>query len=328
MIRAALAAAAALILALAPVAGHASASDPDVLFSFKDPAITESSALVVLPHGRYATTNDSGDSGRIFTVDGTGRTVGVTYWESDPHDVEALAPAPDGRIWVGDIGDNSEWRDSIQVARVPVGRGTRNVRPTTYDLVYPDKAHNAETLVCDPRTGRLYVATKEWAGGTLYAAPEHLSSEHANRLTAVGKVMPMATDGTIVAGKVLLIRGYYGAEAYAWPSLDPIGAVPLPKQQQGEGIGVTSDDTMVLSSEGLHSEVVSAPLPAAVVTALHTSGQPTSGPTPTPSPSTGPSANASGQSDDDSGGEGPTGAGLVVLILVAAAVLWPRKRRI
>ena len=59
------------------------------------------------------TTNDSGDTGRVFVVDpATCRTVGVTTWGGEAEDVEALASAGDGML-VGDIGDNTAARDSI-----------------------------------------------------------------------------------------------------------------------------------------------------------------------------------------------------------------------
>src|SRR5690242_10313092 len=84
------------------------------VFSFQDGDIIESSGLVVV-NGLVVTTNDSGDTGRAFTVDpATGKTVGVTGWSDDPTDVEALAPRRDGEVWVGDIGDNTESRDTIQ----------------------------------------------------------------------------------------------------------------------------------------------------------------------------------------------------------------------
>ena len=53
----------------------------------------------------------------------SGETVGVTGWTADPTDVEALAPAGPGSVWVGDIGDNRGLRDSITVAEVPVQPG-------------------------------------------------------------------------------------------------------------------------------------------------------------------------------------------------------------
>ena len=153
-----------------------------VELTFRDPDIIESSGLVVRD-GLVVTTNDSGDSGRVFTVDpATGETVGVTHWSDDPTDVEALAPAGDHDVWVGDIGDNDVSRDSVQVVRVPVGRGDTTVDPRTYDLTYPDGPANAETLLSDPTTGRLYVATKDVFGGTLYAAPARLDASGTNRL--------------------------------------------------------------------------------------------------------------------------------------------------
>ena len=255
-----------ILRGLAALALAASASTPGGAggFTFADPAIDEASALVVLPGGLYATTNDSGDTGRVFVVDGSGRTVGVTRWEESPRDVEALAPAPSGSdVWVGDIGDNTASRSEIEVARVPVGAGERSVDPTVYRLAYPDGAHDAETLLCDPATGRLYVATKGWLGGTLYAAPQHLVAGRDNPMRAVAAVLPMATDGTFLPdGHTVLIRGYFSATTYAWPSMDKIASFPLPKQKQGEGVGVAPDGTVWLSSEGIHAPVISLALPA------------------------------------------------------------------
>lgn len=247
-------------------------------FAFADTQINEASALAALAGGRFATVNDSGDTGRVFVVDARGRTVGTTRWEQSPRDVEALAPAPDGDVWVGDIGDNSASRPHIQVAKVPVGPGERTAHPTVYSLVYPDGAHDAETLLCDPTTGRLYVATKGWLGGTLYAAPTRLVAGQDNLLTAVGAVMPMATDGAFLpGGDEVLIRGYFGATTYTWPAMDKIASFRLPDQPQGEGVGVTPDGTVYLSSEGLHATVLRIRLPAKAVSTGSTSAGSTSG---------------------------------------------------
>lgn len=256
------------LLAVVPfVLGAASHSGPSgqQAFTIQDPQLTEASALVVLPGGLFATTNDSGDTGRVFVLDGTGATVGVTRWEADPTDTEALASAGGDRLWVGDIGDNTASRHTIQVAEVPVGRGDRTVSPTVYDLAYPDGAHDAETLLCDPASGRLYIATKAFLGGTLYAAPAHLEAGVTNRLTPVGHVLPIATDGAFwPGGRFVVIRNYFSATLYAWPSLEPRATFPLPSQPQGEGIGVTPDGTIYLSSEGLHSKVLVDHLPPQV----------------------------------------------------------------
>ena len=118
-------------------AAVAPADEAQVVFSFRDHEIVESSGLAVVD-GLVVTTNDSGDSGRVFAVDpATGKTVGVTEWADDPTDVEALAPDGHGGVWVGDIGDNTE-----SPRRGPGRPGARrrgeptSTRPV-HDLVYP-----------------------------------------------------------------------------------------------------------------------------------------------------------------------------------------------
>ena len=59
----------------------------------------------------------------------------------------------------------------MSVLRVPVGRGDRDVVPESYELVYPDGAHDAEALVSHPVTGQLFLVTKGVFAGTVYAAP-------------------------------------------------------------------------------------------------------------------------------------------------------------
>jgi hypothetical protein len=265
-------------LAVVPfLLGTAMAPDdePQVAFTFQDDQIIESSGLAVAG-GLVATTNDSGDTGRVFAVDPeTGETVGTTGWGNAVQDVEALAPLGDREVWVGDIGDNLEQRDSIQVAPVPVARGSSDLDGPIYDLVYPDGPHDAETLLCDPTTGRLYVATKSPLGGTLYAAPATLDAGGPNELEPLGDVLPIATDGTFLAdGSRLVIRNYAVAAVYAFPSLERIDQFRLPSQEQGEGIAVDRDGSLLLSTEGLHTDVLRVSVPA----------EPTGGASASPSP--------------------------------------------
>jgi hypothetical protein len=238
-------------------------------FTFRDPAIVESSGLVVRD-GLFVTVNDSGDSGRVFVVDGSGRTVGTTTWAEEPTDVEALAPAGPGWVWVGDLGDNAGSRDDVEVLRVPYGRGDREVEPASYRLVYPDGPHDAETLLADPRTGRLLVVSKDVFGGTVYAAPRQLSAVRPNRLTAVADGAPgLATDGAFFPdGRHYVVRDYGGATVYAYPGHERVGSFRLPGQRQGEGIAVAEDGTVHISTEGQFSDVLQVDLPRALERAL------------------------------------------------------------
>ena len=250
----------------------AAAGAPDVAdhpaFRFQDPEIVESSGLVVLPGagrdgGLVVTTNDSGDSGRVFTVDrATGATVGVTTWPTDPVDVEALAPAGPGHVWVADIGDNQHARDSVSVLRVPVGRGDRDVAPEAYDLVYPDGARDAEALLRHPVTGRLYVVTKGVFAGAVYAAPLRLRADRPNRLTEVARAPGIVTDATFLpGGGGVVMRTYSTAYLSAFPSWQDVESWSLPDQDQGEGVTVAGDELLV-STEGARSLVLRLGLPA------------------------------------------------------------------
>jgi hypothetical protein len=294
------------------------------VFAFDDPAIVEASALV-LDHGLFLTTNDSGHTGQVFAVDGSGHTVGVTHWSDHPIDTEALAPGGNGDVWVGDIGDNTGSRSWIDIARFPVGRGNRAVQPTTYRLTYPDGATDAETLLRDPTSGRLYIASKNVFGGVLYAVPEHLDPSGPNVLKSVGRVLPIATDGSFFPdGKHLIVRNYTSAVIYSWPSLQPLGSFRLPSQRLGEGIAVADDERVYLSSEGPHAPVLEVTLPPKIRAAV--TGQVSIGPA--SPPTSGPADSApSGQTDPAAHDAWPWVAGGllgVVALVVLLRALRPR----
>jgi hypothetical protein len=248
----------------------AAAGSPDTagtpVLRFGDPDIVESSGLAftaTTQGGLVHTVNDSGDSGRVFTVDtATGSTVGVTSWDADPVDVEALAPAGRGHVWVADIGDNRRVRDSVEVLRVPVGPGDRTVTPEAYELVYPDGARDAEALLADPLTGRLHVVTKGVFAGTVYAAPRRLRTDRPNRLVEVAEAPGLVTDATFLpGGGGVVMRTYSSAHLVAYPSWQPVASWELPAQDQGEGIAYAVGQVLV-STEGARSEVLAVDLPA------------------------------------------------------------------
>src|SRR5262249_47272452 len=152
--------------------------------------------------------------------------------------------------------------------------GDRTVAAPRFALRYPDGAHNAETLLVDPRSRRLFVVTKTIFGGTVYAAPRRLHRAGENRLRPVARVNGLVTDGTFFPdGRHVLLRTYGSASVYSFPDFRPVGTVTLPRQPQGEGISVSRRGRILVSSEGLHSKVLQVALPAAL--AALAAGHPT-----------------------------------------------------
>lgn len=238
-----------------------------VLFAFADPEVVESSGLVDRGDRVY-TINDSGDGPVVYGVDpASGETVSRTTYSSGPvEDVESLAPGPRGTLWVGDTGDNRHARDDIAVYHVrPARNGDATVQGTRFGLVYPDGARDAETLLVQPGTQRVFVVSKSVFGGTVYAAPRHLRAGVDNRLRPFAKVSGLVTDGTFLPdGKHVLLRTYTTASVYTFPDFGLVGTVRLPDQQQGEGISVGPRGRVLVSSEGLHAPMLSVTLPASL----------------------------------------------------------------
>lgn len=310
-------------------------AEAEQLAAFTDPEILESSGLAVVD-GRWVTVNDSGDSGRVFTVDpATGDTVGVTSWEPDPFDVEAVAPVvedgvPTGEVWVADIGDNAAVRDSVSLLRVPVGEGDRTVEPEVVELVYPDGPRDAESLLTDPVTGRLHVVSKGLLGGEFFAVPEELSQDGPTTMEPIAPAAGIATDGSFFPdGRHVVVRNYGSAYVSTFPDLVEIGSFALPAQPQGEGVAVDPADptALLITSEGSEQPVLRVPLPDDLAAAVAPQEPEGSG-------ESGESADQQGSDEDPAlpswlswvGG----GAAVVLLVVAAGAavavVRRPRER--
>lgn len=310
---AAAAALAGLPLALVLLVAPSVQTDAEVEFTFADPEILESSGLVMTEE-LAVTVNDSGDSARIFTVDRqTGETVGVTRWSGEVVDVEALAPAGAGHVWVGDIGDNFKRRESITVTKVPFGRGDREVPGETFDLVYPDGARDAETLALDPQSGRLHVVSKDVLGGGVYRAPAELDPARPNQLEKVADAPALATDGAFsLDGSRLLVRNYGQLFVLDASGFDELARLRLPAQQQGEGLAVGPDGAVFLSSEGLESDVLRIDVPDD----LSTTDDPTGSPSQEPAEESSDTPGADGSTPTPTDSETPTAT-------ADEPILWP-----
>lgn len=208
--------------------------------------------------GRLYHIQDSGDGPHFYLTNEQGESTGkVTVTGFDPIDVEdiGLGPCPDQGtcLFLSDIGDNDETRDSLQIVVVREERDyPKKVDPVAkIRLKYPDGPHNAESFAVHPRTGDWFLITKEIHKKESRSYPARIfrvtratwqahlqeSSRKAIRLEEVGQIdlpalapqdefwqqgataMDISPDGT----RFLLLT-YKGAYEFRWD----LSAGPLP----------------------------------------------------------------------------------------------------
>lgn len=236
-------------------------SKPVVDAKLSNPEISELSGVVAsrLQPGVFFAHNDSGDKPRIFAIKLDGTTVGeyqvsgasAVDWE----DITA-GPCPAGQcVFVGDIGDNNKVREQVVIYRISeaaLAAASGGAIPAdAFPAVYPDGAHNAETLLADPSSGDLFIVTKEQSGPSLvFRFP-------ASALPGEKTVMEQVASLTIPSGITLttggdahpcaprfLLRTYTHVFEYRAPDgggfLDSFKATPValpgPSELQGEAI--------------------------------------------------------------------------------------------
>ncbi|GAA4914308.1 hypothetical protein GCM10023237_38090 [Streptomyces coeruleoprunus] len=293
-------------------------------FTVEDPRITESSGLAASRShpGVYWTHNDQ-DEPRLFAVDGrTGRTVATITLRGvgKPRDMEAVSVGADGHVYVGDIGDNlnGSW-SHVWIYRFPEPKELRDrtVDATQYTVTYEDGPRDAEALMVHPRTGRVYIASKNEDGGGLYEGPAKLSARGTNVFRRIGEV-PWVTDGAFSPdGTRLVLRSYFSARGYAWKDgrLGADDRVRAPIQPQSESVTYTADGSaLMFGSEGERSQVVRVPVEG-------TGAAPSGGPA-TP----GPAGTGAGRGEASSGGTGGGTGWLTGLAVVVAAVLFGGRK--
>lgn len=338
----------AVLLALAPAAPAQAEPDPEpsgtgnvpegseILFRIADPRITESSGLAASARheGVYWTHNDSGEHPpEVYAVgeDGAVRaTITLSGEGVELRDWEAVAlgtdEAGDPAVYVGDIGDNFQggW-PSVRVYRFtePAELADATVQPEVFTFTYADGGRDAESMMIDPRDGRLYIVSKEVAGG-VYAAPEELDPDGENTLERIDSAPLYATDAAFAPdGSHYAIRTYWGATFYDAADGVPgrsAGRIGLPETDQGESLTFTSDGAALLAgTEGPESPVWRVPVPEQI--AEGAPGSPSA-----------PETSAAPEEAEDRAGSGPgattlilTGAGVAAAVIIGIVLLVRRS---
>lgn len=239
-----------------------------------DDRLTELSGLAADAQHWYAI-NDGGTELRVFVLGHDCAVQRVITNSVDPYDTEDMALAADGTFWLSDTGDNKEQRKTVALISVtPAGAAT------VHRLTYPDGPHDTEALLLG-RDGVPYLVTKVPFGlSVIYRPRGALAAPGPTPLEKVGTVAyrptgtpggpvvnevsnVLVTGGAVSAdGHVVALRTYTDAYLYSAPDGDVAAAlkrtpvrVPLPGEQQGEGIAFQPDGTLVVGSEGDDSPI-------------------------------------------------------------------------
>lgn len=342
-----------VVLPGAPAGATPTYSTSTTVCTVTDPRINEGSGMVLRGDG-FDVINDGGDVVQVFHLDRACAVTGLTTASLDPFDTEDLATGPDGRLWVGDIGDNDQKRESVAVeiidGTVEDASGSALLRRFTY----PDGPHDAEALIVDP-AGRIVIVTKEFLGGSgVYSStdPVDVSPDGSSDPVALVKVGVLQLEVTNTPGgpiglagnltvtgaattadhSLVALRTYTDAYVWSVPAISSIAQTltddapvrsALPEQPQGEAIALAGDGTMYLYGEGVGQQIVGL---APTGEAPPASG--TSRPTTVPAtPSAEPDArNAAGGSTGQVIGIGAVAA-VALAVLVLMVIRRPSRRR-
>ena len=245
----------------------------DVVCRFTDSRFTEISGMA--PSIRHPDVlwihNDSGGGPRLFAVDSTTceTLATLTIRGARARDFEAISSGRNAKgkpvLWLGDIGDNLDSWDSVEVLaiREPKQLRSKRVSAQTYSLTYDDRPHNAEALLASPRGGRLWVVTKQLAHGSLYRLPSPLRSGALNVAKKLRVEGGLITDGAVSPqGDRYVLRDYVDAVIYeGLPPGRELARIHLPYQTQGEAISWSSDGRSLLVTSERDDRLIRVSVP-------------------------------------------------------------------
>lgn len=272
----------AAVAAFVPVS-HAAAQDAgipvadlptEMLCTPDDPALAELSGLATIGDRLFATP-DAGEDERLVELDEDCAVLQRIPSPVDPYDVEGLAAGPDGRLWLGDLGDNTRVRETIALISLDPDTGQGDL----HRLTYPDGPRDAETVLVSA-TGEPVIVTKALFGSSNVYRPargltidglpvpgpaplEKVGSLALGPSDTPGGPIPgasssMITGGAVSAdGTVAAVRTYTDVYLFHVPDGDLAAAlvagprfrIPVPDEPQGEAVAFTADGDLLTASE-------------------------------------------------------------------------------
>ncbi|MCB9797339.1 MAG: hypothetical protein H6741_32010 [Alphaproteobacteria bacterium] len=241
--------------------------EPEALGQLDDPDADEISGLAAsaFHEGVFWAHEDESGGAELIAVDAEARALG--RWTltgpavEDPEDIAVTQ----GRVLLGDLGDNELTRDSLRILRAPEpnpeGGGGEVDSVEVFTVILPDGPANIEAMLVDPLSGDVVLVEK--SGGDPRAWSLSLGEGDEPEVTLLGRVPLEDLPGEVVVtgadvspdGARVLLRTWAGVLVYeraetqsAWDALNgPVCLAPTGAEPQGEAVAATADGFLTLS---------------------------------------------------------------------------------
>jgi len=218
-----------------------------------------------LNSGVFYVHEDSGNANQVYLINATGDDLGyftlTTATNRDWEDI-TIGPGPvagKSYVYVAEIGDNDAKYSSVFVYRFLEPDLTGKTFPVVIDiaqidkieLIYPGGARNAESILIDPQTKDIYIASKESNLANIYKAAYPQSNITSTVLEPIDQLpMNKATSGGISAdGTEIVLKNK--EQIWYWKHdlsktigqtlLETPQLAPYVPEYQGEGICFAAD---------------------------------------------------------------------------------------
>ncbi|MCS4433291.1 hypothetical protein [Aquiflexum gelatinilyticum] len=212
------------------------------------------------------TLQDRGNNNSIYLLDAnTGKTVAEYTIKGtknrDWEDIEiSIGPEPGKTyLYIGDTGDNNLDYEDYTIYRIEEPKFEENHRNQTLELEtafdkivfeYPDKSHDVEALLVDPKSGDIFMVTKRDLYSLLFTLPYPQKTDGLNNAVLTGTFpFRIATAGSVSGdGNEVLIKTYdlifYWKRSSDQSFSDLLATKPLiaPYQKEEQGEAICFDD--------------------------------------------------------------------------------------
>lgn len=231
------------------------------LGTFRNPLISESSGLCSDGRGNYLTMNDDSDP-CLYRIGPKGEDYGNLCLSESNRDWEEICRAPDGRIFVGDFGNNLNFSKDLLILIIHPGKVDKAEKllfsyedQQDFPPLHPlSQDFDCEAMVYDRDSLWLFTKNKFGERCNMYVLPARKGTFIARKsgeLSLNGKVTSasLRNDGKELA--LLVYRKIYffslrnGLRQLASPDI----CLPAPQVKQSEAICYISKDSLLLSNE-------------------------------------------------------------------------------